>query len=72
MKFTVYTHFKNINDFDKYIPMLCYPEKQSQYDVGVTFKAKDITTLSNQSGLYIVKKRKFLNRLFTKIFKKSK
>ena len=71
MKFTVYTHFKNVMDYDKYIPILCYPEKQSQYDVGITFNVREVTTLSNQSGLYIVKKRKFLSEFFRKLFKKS-
>lgn len=71
MKFTVYTHFKNLSDYQKYIPILCYPEKQSQYDVSVSFDVKDIVTLSNQSGLYICRKRRFLDRLIRKLLKKS-
>lgn len=56
MTFTVYTHFKNIPDFQNGIPIKCTPEKNSQYDVQITFVIDDINILSNQTGLYIQKK----------------
>ena len=64
MTFTVYTHFKNIVDYQAGIPIKCTPEKNSQYDVPVTIKVDDIIILSNQTGLYIQKK-------LTKFEKKS-
>ncbi len=71
MTFTVYTHFKNIPEFQKYVPIQCYPEKQSQYDVPVSFLSKDIIILSNQSGLYICKKKGILQKFLDKLHKKK-
>ena len=56
MQFTVYTHFKNIGDFQEGIAIKCTPEKNSQYDVQITVYVEDINILSNQTGLYIQKK----------------
>lgn len=57
MKFTVYSGFKNIVDYEEGIPILCYPERHSAHDIAMEFDPSQVIILSNQSGLYIKKKK---------------
>lgn len=70
MKFTVYSSVKNISDYQQGLPILCYPERQSQHDIAYQFNYKNIILLSNQAGLYICK-RPSLFKKFLNLFKKS-
>lgn len=68
MKFTVYTSFTNIPDFEAGVAIQCFPERHSAHDIAVTFDSSQILILSNQTGLYIQKKpiKKGLAKLFKK------
>lgn len=69
MKFTVYTNFINIPDFENGVAIQCFPERHSSHDIAITFDSDKIIILSNQTGLYIQKKpqpKKGLAKLFNK------
>lgn len=69
MQIYLYTHYKNVDQFNKGKMILCRTVPANPHEIQVQFNVRDIYIDSNQSGIYIYKKtvKNRFERLVNKI-----